>query len=162
MNGFNVVTLRGEFINGPQVEETRNGFKLVEMNLAVTEPVMQDGKWGKRDTVIPVTFFGDTAEELRDRYHAGDLVIVTGKVRSTAAQTQNGREYYRLTISGTDVEQIFSPYEDRAAQRASAAAPPQQNYQPQTMNPPVQQAPQGFQQRYNVQQGPQDPNDCPF
>lgn len=160
MTGFNSVTLRGTFLNAPAVQETRNGFRLVEINLAVEEATKKDGQWGTKETVIPVTFFGEVMEDVATNYHAGDNVIVTGKVRSSASQSQDGREYYRLAISGTGIERISGVYGDNAGQQVQqvpvASAPAQYQHQ--------QQMPSGLGRgQYAPRQSVQvNSNDVPF
>ena len=129
MIGFNSVTLRGMISGHLDVNETKNGFKYLEVNVSIEENRMVDGKWTVAETIIPVTFFGETAEEIAGSCRAGDYLIMTGKVRSKMTQTQDGREFPRLSITCTSFEYVGSVRDEAppasAPQAYAPPAPPQ-------------------------------------
>lgn len=82
MRGFNHVVLRGEVAGAPQVVSPRNAFPVVKVYVSIVEPRKnKQGGYVDTENVVPVVFFGDTADMILRDTEEGDMVIIDAKLK---------------------------------------------------------------------------------
>jgi len=78
-------------VHDPELRFTNTGIALVNLRVAVTQRVQQDGTWRDGDTsFFKVNVWRGQAEHLAESLGKGDRVILTGRLRDTKEQDEAG------------------------------------------------------------------------
>lgn len=118
----NKVILVGNVGRDPEIRATENGTKYARFSLATNE-VFQD-KQGQRQTRTEwhrVLVWGRQAEFIEQYVHAGKLLYVEGRLR-TSSYEKDGQKHTSVEVVSERFKFLGPPSEQRPAQGAASTA----------------------------------------
>ncbi|MEO1280175.1 MAG: single-stranded DNA-binding protein [Pseudomonadota bacterium] len=105
---LNTVTVRGFLGNDPEIRNTQSRGKIMTLSIATTEnwKDKNSGEWKSATEWHRVVVFKDTIVTAFEREEAarGDLVEVTGKLKTNKWQDQDGKDRYTTEIQATSFD----------------------------------------------------------
>lgn len=156
------IIFQGRLTRDPEMRNTQSGAQFAAFNVAV------DGdRQGDEATFYRVSVFGNRAGWAMQYLSKGKPVMVTGRLRASQYQGQDGQQRTSLEVTASSVDFTIS---DRSAQQGGYQQQPQQgafNQQPQQSNWTPQNASEAVMQanaNNNMpfpNQQPQQQNDDP-
>ena len=91
MAADNHTTIVGNLVEDPEVRFTNTGIAVINLRVAVTQRIQQDGQWRDGDTsYFKVNVWRGQAEHLAESPGKGDRVMVTGRLRQRSWETPDG------------------------------------------------------------------------
>ena len=145
---MNEVILGGNLGSDPQLNYTQSGTAICKLTVATNKKWKDKDGNKKTDTQWHrVTVFGKRAETVSKFLEKGSFCLVTGEIRYSTFDKEDGTKQYMAEIVADDVE--FVGVKNSGGQQQQNNPPPQNSYQ--------QQQPQ-----QNSYQAPQDDDDIPF
>ncbi len=121
---LNSISVTGHLGADPEMRYLPNG------NCVTSFPVYNHYKYGsgKEDLCIfRVSFFGKRAENANQFLHSGDLVMVTGRLRSPSFTGRDGQKVTLLEIVGSDFRALSNRFQQREPGQVGAADYEQDN-----------------------------------
>ena len=104
--GLNSVAISGNIGSEPELRATNSGTQILSFSVAVNERVknQQTGEWTDRANWVTCVIFGTRAEKLANYLHKGDKVAVSGRLRYSSWETQDGQKRSKLEVVVDEVE----------------------------------------------------------
>ena len=104
--GLNSVAISGNIGSEPELRATNSGTQILSFSVAVNERVknQQTGEWTDRANWVTCVIFGARAEKLANYLHKGDKVAVSGRLRYSSWETQDGQKRSKLEVVVDEVE----------------------------------------------------------
>ena len=133
MSSINHVTISGNIGGEPQQRSTQNGSIVLQFNVAVNERIKDpSGQWTDRANWGTRVMFGNRANATAQYLHKGTKVAISGKLRESRWQTQDGQNRSRLEIIVDEIEFMQPKQQDSYQQQYQQPQPYQQpQMQPQ-------------------------------
>ena len=106
MASENQVTIVGNLTRDPELRYTPNGAAVVKLGVAVSRRVKDEtsGQWKDADTsFFDVTAWRSLAENIAESLAQGNRVVVTGRLRMSSWETQDGEKRSRVEIEADEV-----------------------------------------------------------
>lgn len=104
---MNTVSIIGRLTRDPKLKETRDGLKISEFTLAVSDYSSKED----RTDFLNVTTFGRQAENVEKYLRKGFLTGVSGKMRSDSYEDKEGIKRYPVSIIADRVQFLQWPDE---------------------------------------------------
>jgi single-strand DNA-binding protein len=105
---LNTTFLTGRLTKAPETRELQTGGTVTTINIAVKENVKADDEGKIPSQFFRISFFGRTAEVVEEKAVKGQLVTVTGRLRTN--QRTIGREkVWTAEIIGTNIDLLTKP-----------------------------------------------------
>lgn len=103
---INSVAISGNIGSEPELRATNSGTQILSFSVAVNERVknQQTGEWTDRANWVTCVIFGTRAEKLVNYLHKGDKVAVSGRLRYSSWETQDGQRRSKLEVVVDEVE----------------------------------------------------------
>lgn len=103
---INSVAISGNIGSEPELRATNSGSQILSFSVAVNERVknQQTGEWTDRANWVTCVIFGTRAEKLANYLHKGDKVAVSGRLRYSSWETQDGQRRSKLEVVVDEVE----------------------------------------------------------
>lgn len=117
----NNVTVVGNVVRDPALKYTTSNLAILELSVAVNERVKKDGEYTNVPSFFDVTAFGDLAEQVASSIEKGDRVVVSGKLKQSSWETQEGQKRSKVGITADDVaaSMRFATVEITKAEKSS-------------------------------------------
>lgn len=144
---MNQCVLMGRTTRDPEVRYTQQGMCIARYTLAVDRRPQPDGT--RQADFINCTVFGKLAEVTQKYVHQGMRLTVSGRIQTGSYTDKDGRKVYTTDVIVEDQEfaESKATTEARLNQQAPQQgyqAPPQQNYQQQSLGEGWMQIPDGL------------------
>lgn len=157
---INSVTVAGNLTRDCELKQTQSGTSILGFGIAVNERVKnnQTGEWGDRPNFFECVCFGKRAEGLAKVLSKGQKVAVSGHLRYSSWEANDGSKRSKVEIVVDDVD-FMSQRNASQGQNGGSYAPQRQqqgNYPNQQQNAPqnaYQQPAGGYQQQEYQQNG---------
>lgn len=103
---INFCCVSGNLTRDPEYRQTQTGFSVLSGGVAVNDRVknQQTGQWEDRPNYVDWTVFGKRAESLQRILVKGMKVTMTGRLRWSQWETQDGTRRSKLELAVDDVE----------------------------------------------------------
>lgn len=103
---INSVAISGNIGSEPELRATNSGTQILSLSVAVNERVknQQTGEWTDRANWVTCVIFGTRSEKLANYLHKGDKVAVSGRLRYSSWETQDGQKRSKLEVVVDEVE----------------------------------------------------------
>ena len=103
---INFVAASGNIGGEPTLRATSSGTQILNFSLAINDRVKdpQTGEWTDRANWVTCVIFGARAEKLANYLHKGDKVAVSGRLRYSSWETQDGQKRSKLEVVVDEVE----------------------------------------------------------
>ena len=103
---INSVAISGNIGSEPELRATNSGMQILSFSVAVNERVknQQTGEWTDRANWVTCVVFGTRAEKLANYLNKGDKVAVSGRLRYSSWETQDGQKRSKLEVVVDEVE----------------------------------------------------------
>jgi len=112
-------TITGNLGKDPVLKFTNLNKAVTSFSLAVGQRVKQDGEWVDSVTMwVQVTFFGEQAERVVERYVKGDTVTVAGRLTYEEYE-KDGVEKNLLKLIASEIEKVERPKKSEAVAASS-------------------------------------------
>lgn len=93
------ITLEGRLVGDPELRFAPSGVAVGSFRLVAADRKKEGDEWVDGDTLwMPVTVFKQLAEHVVDSCAKGDLVVVTGKIRTHEWESQEGEKRSRVEM----------------------------------------------------------------
>jgi single-strand DNA-binding protein len=122
MASLNKVLLLGNLTRDPDVRYTPNGTAVATFGLAINHRYRQGEEWKDEVCFVDVATFGRQAETVGEYLRKGSPVLVEGRLRWHAWETDDGQHRSKHEVLAERVQFLASPTAVRTA--GSAAAEP--------------------------------------
>ena len=127
MAGETVLTVVGNLTDDPQLRFLESGTAMVKFTVASTPRTLdrQSGQWKDGDPLfLTCTAWRDTAEHIAESLAKGTRVIVSGRLRLSRWETEEGekRSAYGLEVDEVGPSLRFAQAKVQKMSRAKAAA----------------------------------------
>ncbi|ANE21946.1 hypothetical protein AAY81_00805 [Denitrobacterium detoxificans] len=136
---INSVIISGNIGREPELRISASGNAVMRFSVAVNDRVKnpQTGEWGDRANWVGVVMFGQRAQSLRPYLSKGSKVAISGRLRYSAWETQDGGKQSRLEVVADALELMSRSKAANAPQGGTGAgsaqtAPSAAGEQPQT------------------------------
>jgi single-strand DNA-binding protein len=102
---FCKITLVGNLGRDPELRYTPNGRPVCSLSVAVNQgrKNQQTGEWSDETDWFRVSVWGDRAERAAEQLRKGAKVLVDGRFRSRAYETNDGRKGTSLDVTAETV-----------------------------------------------------------
>jgi single-strand DNA-binding protein len=105
---LNNTFLTGRLTKAPETRDLQNGGIVTTINIAVRENVKADENGDVPSQFFRISFFGQTAEVIANKAIKGQLVTVTGRLR-TNERTIGGEKVWTVEIVGSNIDLLTKP-----------------------------------------------------
>ena len=101
---MNVVMMRGNVGQDPEVRETRGGKLVANIRLAMSQKFVDgEGEERERTDWVTVVAWGGLAELVRDRVNSGTELFVRGELRARSWETDDGAKRTVLEVNAAEL-----------------------------------------------------------
>ena len=103
---INFAVVSGNLTRDPEFRQTQTGFSVLSGGVAVNDRVknQQTGQWEDRPNYVDWTVFGSRAESLQRILVKGMRVTLTGRLRWSQWEAQDGTKRSKLELAVDEVE----------------------------------------------------------
>lgn len=101
---INHVTLAGNLTRDAELKVSPSGVSVLEVGIAVNDRIKRGEEWIDRPNFFDVIVFGKRAEGLASLLTRGLKVTITGKLRWSSWETQDGQKRSRVQVIAEHVE----------------------------------------------------------
>lgn len=103
---INFAVVSGNLTRDPEFRQTQTGFAVLSGGVAVNDRVknQQTGQWEDRPNYVDWTVFGSRAESLQRILVKGMRVTLTGRLRWSQWEAQDGTKRSKLELAVDEVE----------------------------------------------------------
>lgn len=103
---INFAVVSGNLTRDPEFRQTQTGFSVLSGGVAVNDRVknQQTGQWEDRPNYVDWTVFGARAESLQRILVKGMRVTLTGRLRWSQWEAQDGTKRSKLELAVDEVE----------------------------------------------------------
>lgn len=123
---MNKVILCGRFTRDPESRMTSNSLEISRFSLACQSDFV--GKDGQRETeFINCVAFNRTAQTINKFCKKGQMIMVTGRIRNSSYDAQDGSKRYTTDIVVDNFEFVGSKNSNGGENEMSVSASPYQN-----------------------------------
>lgn len=125
MRGFNHVSLRGQVIEEPENIPSKSGFPITRALISVLESKKDwQGEVTETETVVPVYFYGGTAEAFLRAVQPDDWVLVDARLRLNGADYDEEPQIRVVGLSFSNISHAGSgEYQPSRVRRYADAGP---------------------------------------
>ncbi|MDF3127951.1 single-stranded DNA-binding protein [Kiritimatiellaeota bacterium B1221] len=110
MPNLNVVQLLGKVTWEPKLRELKNGNKVAELGLGISENFKNEqGEWSHRMHFVDVVLWNEQARFAVDQLHKGDGVLVQGALQFDQWESKDGGKRSKLRVKGQRVQPVMLP-----------------------------------------------------
>jgi single-strand DNA-binding protein len=104
MASDNQTVIVGNLVDDPELRFTNNGTPVSNLQVAMTQRVLEDGAWRDGPTsFFRVNAWRDTATYLTESLHKGDRVVVLGRLRQRSWETTEGE---RRSVAEIEADEV--------------------------------------------------------
>ena len=100
----NLVVLAGNLTRDAALRVTPSGVSVLEVGIAANDRIKRGEEWIDRPNFFDVIVFGKRAEGLASLLTRGLKVTITGKLRWSSWETQDGQKRSRVQVIAEHVE----------------------------------------------------------
>ena len=103
---INRVNISGNLTRDPDLRATAGGSQVLSFGVAVNDRAKnpQTGEWEDRPNFVDCVVFGKRAESLNNLLSKGMKVAVSGRLRYSSWETQDGQKRSKLEVVVDEVE----------------------------------------------------------
>lgn len=137
------VAVEGRLVADPELRFASTGTAVGSFRLVASDRRKNEaGEWEDADTLwLPVTCFKKLAENVIESVEKGDLVVVTGKLKTDEWETEHGEKRSRTVMIADTVSASLAfrtiPHGAGRAERSQSSAPQEDKWSsPQSEDPP--------------------------
>lgn len=115
---INNVVISGNLGADCEVSSTakKNGTPIVKFRLAVNDRIKKDGEWEDYANWVSVTMFGNYADAISDSLIKGTKVCVSGKLRYSEWENDEGEKRNKIEVIGDSIE-IMNAADDKKGKK---------------------------------------------
>ena len=123
---INCVSISGNLTRDPELRATAGGTEVLQFGVAVNERVKnpQTGEWEDRPNFVDCVMFGKRAASVSRFLSKGSKVAVSGRLRYSSWETQDGSKRSKLEVVADEIE-FMSQGNQPNHQRQTATQVPQ-------------------------------------
>lgn len=127
---INRVNISGNLTRDPEVRATNSGTQVASFGIAVNDRRrnQQTGEWEDCPNFIDCTMFGNRAESVSRYLHKGSKVAISGKLRYSQWEAQDGSKRSKVGVVVEELE-FMSQRQDAPQATAYQRQPSAQAYQ---------------------------------
>nr|AHF24270.1 single-strand binding protein [uncultured bacterium Contig1770] len=120
---INSVIISGNIGREPELRISASGNAVMRFSVAVNDRVKnpQTGEWEDRPNWVGVVMFGQRAQSLRPYLSKGSKVAISGRLRYSAWETQDGGKQSRLEVVADALELMSRSKASNAPQGGTGA-----------------------------------------
>jgi single-strand DNA-binding protein len=109
MASYNRVVLLGNLTRDPELRYLQSGMAVVDLGLAVNDRRKNaTGEWIEEATFVDITLWGRTAEIAGEYLSKGSPVLIEGRLKLDAWETQDGQKRSKLKVVGERMQLLGS------------------------------------------------------
>lgn len=101
---INLAVLAGNLTRDAELKVSPSGVSVLEVGIAVNDRIKRGEEWIDRPNFFDVIVFGKRAEGLASLLTRGLKVTITGKLRWSSWETQDGQKRSRVQVIAEHVE----------------------------------------------------------
>ncbi|MCD4726935.1 MAG: single-stranded DNA-binding protein [Pirellulales bacterium] len=109
MASYNRVVLMGNLTRDPEIRYLQSGTAVSDIGVAVNDKRKNaSGEWVEETTFVEVTLWARTAEVAGEYLSKGSPVLIEGRLKYEAWETQDGQKRSKLKVVGERMQMLGS------------------------------------------------------